>query len=88
MSTLESFKKVRAADLQLADRIMSIQDPTLGIQTVKQIENGMVTLFRPYTHTADFSYTGGVICYLGFEEYQIYQNSPAEYVLLERRELK
>lgn len=30
-------------------------------------EDGTVNLFRPYTHTADFSYTGGVICYVGIE---------------------
>lgn len=30
-------------------------------------EDGTVDLFRPYTHTADFSYTGGVICYVGIE---------------------
>lgn len=31
-------------------------------------EDGTVDLFRPYTHTADFSYTGGVICYVGIED--------------------
>lgn len=36
--------------------------------TVCQVnEDGTVNLFRPYTHTADFSYTGGVICYVGIE---------------------
>jgi hypothetical protein len=36
--------------------------------TVSQVyEDGTVDLFRPYTHTADFSYTGGVICYVGIE---------------------
>jgi hypothetical protein len=30
-------------------------------------EDGTVDLFRPYTHTADYSYTGGVICYVGIE---------------------
>lgn len=29
--------------------------------------DGTVNLFRPYTHTADFPYTGGVICYVGIE---------------------
>lgn len=36
--------------------------------TVSQVHaDGTVDLFRPYTHTADFSYTGGVICYVGIE---------------------
>jgi len=30
-------------------------------------DDGTVDVFRPYTHTADFSYTGGVICYVGIE---------------------
>ncbi len=88
MSTLDNFPTIYPRELRLADKIISKVDPALGIETVKKIENGMVTLFRPYTQTADFSYTGGVICYIGFEEYEIYQNSPAEYALLERKELK
>lgn len=36
--------------------------------TVSKVHaDGTVNLFRPYTHTADFSYTGGVICYVGIE---------------------
>jgi hypothetical protein len=31
-------------------------------------EDGTVDLFRPYTHTADYSYTGGVICYVGIDQ--------------------
>lgn len=30
-------------------------------------EDGTVNLFRIYVHTNDFSYTGGVICYVGTE---------------------
>jgi len=29
--------------------------------------DGTVDLFRPYVQTADFSYTGGVICYIGID---------------------
>lgn len=37
--------------------------------TVSKVnEDGTVNLFRPYVHTADFSYTGGVICYVGFSQ--------------------
>lgn len=31
-------------------------------------EDGTVNLFRPYVRTADFSYTGGVICYVGISQ--------------------
>ena len=30
-------------------------------------EDGTIDLFRPYGTTADFSYTGGVMCYVGIE---------------------
>lgn len=34
--------------------------------TVQQVNpDGTVDLFRVYVQTADFSYTGGVICYVG-----------------------
>jgi len=29
--------------------------------------DGTVDLFRPYVQTADFSYTSGVICYVGID---------------------
>lgn len=42
--------------------------------TVKKVlpnDEGVI-LFRPYVHTSDFSYTGGIICYVGFEEYTLH----------------
>lgn len=45
-------------------------------------EDGTVNLFRPYTHTADFSYTGGVICYVGIEH--IDNVNPANLKLIEK----
>ena len=39
--------------------------------TIKNVEDGYVHLFRPYVHTADFSYAGGIICYVGIEEYKV-----------------
>lgn len=40
---------------------------------VKQInvEKRLVELFRPYMHTSDFIYSGGVIPYIGTENYSI-----------------
>lgn len=34
-----------------------------------------VRLVRPYMHTSDFIYTGGVIPYIGFEEYSVYPSA-------------
>lgn len=45
-------------------------------------DDGTVNLFRPYTHTADFSYTGGVICYVGTEH--IDNVNPAHLRLIEK----
>ncbi len=39
--------------------------------TVKQKKAGEIHLFRPFTHTASFSYTGGVICYIGISQWTI-----------------
>jgi len=35
---------------------------------VKNVTKEEVHLWRPYTHLADFTYTGGVICYTGINE--------------------
>lgn len=45
-------------------------------------EDGTVNLFRPYVHTSDFSYTGGVICYVGIEN--IDSVNPAHLTLIEK----
>jgi|32_taG_2_1085360.scaffolds.fasta_scaffold46562_3 hypothetical protein len=85
---------VTAAEMQLADRVISTgvdgsPDLSLGISTVKQIKDGVVTLFRPYTHTADFSCTSGVICYVGVEEYQLpLSDERRHWLLLQRKQLK
>ena len=81
------------SELQLADQVT--RHDTLGVVTVKQIKDGFITFFRPYTHTADFSHTGGVICYVGIEEWKedvgkssFYGKSGGEWTLIDRKELK
>ncbi len=59
------------ADLKHGDVVKLMDGPFgTGIVIVKQIENGFVTMFRPYGATSDFIHTGGVICYTGIEEYK------------------
>lgn len=49
-------------------RLKADSENTYSHCTVCKVnQDGTVNLFRPYTHTADFSYTGGVICYVGIE---------------------
>ena len=83
---------VFAEELRLADRVMRMAngepDLELGIMTVKQIKDGAVHFFRPYTNTADFSCTSGVICYVGVEEFRVAADSSSEWFLLRRKELK
>jgi hypothetical protein len=77
-------EKVTASQLKLGDVIQVFEGP-YGTATVKKIESEKLTLFRPYALTQDWSYTGGVICTLGIEEYSIFiTNSKMEYVLWRR----
>jgi hypothetical protein len=79
---------IKAKDLQLAD-IIRPKDLNYKFMdcTVKQIKEDIITLFRPYVATADFSYTGGVLCYIGIDEYNIYRDE-REYFLVERKNLR
>ena len=80
--------KVKANELRLAD---TIRIPSAGIKwncaIVRQIKETSIELFRPYGTTADFSYTGGVICYIGIECYEIPRDN-CEFVVIERKVLK
>lgn len=81
---------ITAKEMQLADTISlsKLIDTSWRTAVVKQIKDGYITLFRPYVHTEDFSYTGGVICYLGTEEFTVSQDNSMEYTLLDRKELR
>jgi hypothetical protein len=74
---------LKADELQLGDVVELFEGP-YGCGTVKQIKDGMITFFRPYTATADFSYTGGVICYVGIEESSRTVNPRETYKFLSR----
>lgn len=74
--------------MKLADTVAYLPFGRWSNAIVKQIDGNNVTLFRPYGTTADFSYTGGVICCIGVEEYTIPLSSDAEYELLDRKELR
>lgn len=60
---------VPASELQLGDIIsLDFADIVYDVATVTQIEDGKVTLTRPYLQTSNFTCTSGVIPYLGWEE--------------------
>ena len=63
---------VKASELQIGDIIrLSSIDNGYADCTVYNLENGSAHLIRPYIHTADFLHTGGVITYIGQEDFSI-----------------
>ena len=83
-------QKLMAIELRLADVILLDNVSAYACATVKNInkETGAITLFRPYTQTADFSYTGGVMCYIGVEVWDINPRSGELFTGVSRKELK
>lgn len=59
-----------------------------GTTLVVQIQDGLVHMWRPYGTTADFSYTGGVIPFIGIETYSRQQDDGGEWLLYRRQTLK
>ncbi len=55
---------------------------------VIKVEDDRVNLFRPYGVTADFSYTGGVIPYMGAENYWVEKERTILWKIYRRQELK
>ena len=74
---------MKAAELRLADRVRLFEGE-FGDAVITKIEEDAVTAFRPYATTADFSYTGGVIPYIGTETVRLSLNSDVH--LLRRAE--
>ena len=96
-SVYAQFEKVKpgsvlkTSELQLGDVVRPYENgfASYSTQTVKKITDVQAIMFRPYTHTGDFSYTGGVICYVGIEEYGVdLDHDGHRWVLLERKVLK
>jgi hypothetical protein len=77
-------EKIKARDMKLADYVSLHATGLFDTAIVSNITESDVHLFRPYGTNADFSYTGGVICYVGIEQYSIPRDSQVEYVLLRR----
>lgn len=81
-------KVIKASDLKLGDVIRTVPSEEAYLHgTVKQIKEDTVVIFRPYVQTADFSYTGGVICYIGIEIYEIWKGLDV-YLIKEGGELR
>lgn len=84
-------KIISAKEMQLGDTVRPVFVDGVGpwdTAIVIQIKDGDITLSGPYGTCADFSYTGGVICYICNEEYKIGVNYQGKYELLYRKTLK
>lgn len=80
-----------AEELGLGDRAQSVYegDAYRCFTVVNRSEEGKwVEVVRPYVHTQDFTYTAGVIPYLGWEQFKIDFNREVELIERERRKLR
>lgn len=81
--------KVRPGELKLGDVVTdAVKHSPWGTAIVRRVTKDTVTFFRPYGVSEDFSYTGGVICYTGVEEFTINKSLDETFTLVERKELK
>jgi hypothetical protein len=86
-------KPMKANELQLGDVVTAFYNENPGpwsTAIVKKVTDDSITFYRPYGTKADFSYTGGVICYMGLEEYTVPRNDSRDiqYYVWQRDELK
>ena len=77
---------INTSELQLGDNIILHQEE-FASATVEQIVEGGAKVIRPYIHTADFSTTSGVICYIGFEQFTLPMDD-RQVMLTNRKELR
>jgi hypothetical protein len=61
-------------EIVLGDVVRLIDGP-YGWATVVKIEKDAIHLFRPYVHIGNFTYTGGVLHYIGTETLTIIRSS-------------
>ena len=91
---MNDMKIIKTCELQIGDTVCAeLNDDPMPSRPwsttfVVQIKDGQVHLWRPYGHTADFSYTGGVVPYIGVEQYQVAFNSETMWLLFRRKELR
>lgn len=84
----ECVESVTPRELRLGDTVkLSLAGYATG--TVFQITSDEVHIVRPYIHTNDFSYTGGVLWYTGVEIVKLWLGSASPVAVVERgRELR
>lgn len=66
--------KMTPSELVLGDKVQVVEGP-FGWGTVVEITDEIVKVFRPYVHISDFTYTGGVLHYVGHEYVTYFRDS-------------
>jgi hypothetical protein len=87
---------IKAKELQVGDVVRRAEDSAeesircdpWGTCIVKRIQDGQITLWRPYGTTTDVRYSFGVICLIGCEEFVLSTNREDGFYLIERKVLK
>ncbi len=79
-------KKVTTDSLRLGDVVAISNFGKYTNASVIHINHDAqeVEIFRPYVHTANFEFTGGVIPYIGTERFKIPFNNAYEIWLVEK----
>jgi hypothetical protein len=75
-------------DVKLGDvlRLDFMKGTPFNVGVVKNIKDGVVSVYRSYIHTSDFAHTGGVTVYQGHEDiYFDRSDETTKISLLERR---
>ncbi len=81
-------KYLAAKDLKLGDIIKcSYSDIPFDTGIIKKEDINSWVVFRPYGVSEDFTYTGGVICYTGLEEFRINKDDHG-FLVYSRKDLK
>lgn len=78
---------IKLSDLSLGDTVRLGAEGFMDA-VVRQIKDGKVRLFRPYVATADFVYTGGVIPYIGIEDFEMMVTDSATILRVRRADPK
>ena len=76
---------MKAENLKIGDVVRLVPDTGNAFNdlTVINKTEKFIKFFRPYVSLADFTHVGGVIPYIGVEQFEAYIDSTVEYVLLD-----
>jgi hypothetical protein len=82
-------KELESRELRLGDVVQLFEGP-FGTAIVNRIDKkkNLVYFYRPYGTNHDFTYTGGVVCLVGIEEFCRFHDTDEKYHVWKRQILK